>query len=198
MNRNTFVALSAAAVALAACGHKTDTTTSTDMTTNSDMMTTNMMAANDDAMNATAPMPGASQAFVNTAAASDAFEVASSKLALDMSKSSSIKAFADKMITAHTASTDKLKTLTAGMTPPLTPDPTLNADQQQKLDALKTKTGTDFDTAYAAAQVDGHQVTLDALKAYAATGDTPQLKDFASDLVPTVTAHLNMAQGLKP
>nr|WP_237243577.1 DUF4142 domain-containing protein [Sphingomonas sp. LK11] len=38
---------------------------------------------------------------------------------------------------------------------------------------------------------------MDALRGYATTGDVPALKSFASELVPTVTAHLNMAKGLK-
>jgi len=35
------------------------------------------------------------------------------------------------------------------------------------------------------------------LKGYAAAGDVSALKSFAGGLVPTVTAHLNMAKGLK-
>lgn len=40
-------------------------------------------------------------------------------------------------------------------------------------------------------------MTLDTLKAYATTGDVASLKSFASALVPIVTAHVNMAKGLK-
>ncbi|MFN3777313.1 hypothetical protein [Sphingomonas parapaucimobilis] len=36
-----------------------------------------------------------------------------------------------------------------------------------------------------------------SLKGYASIGDAPALKNFASDLIPTVTAHLNMAKGPK-
>ena len=73
----------------------------------------------------------------------------------------------------------------------------LSAMQQQMLDGLKGKSGTDFDAAYAAAQVAAHQATLDALSAYAASGDNAALQEMAKGLVPTVTAHLNMAKGLK-
>ncbi|MEW2849287.1 DUF4142 domain-containing protein [Stenotrophomonas maltophilia] len=48
-----------------------------------------------------------------------------------------------------------------------------------------------------AEQTAAHQQTLDTLKAYAASGDMPALKDFATGLIPTVTAHLNMAKSLK-
>ena len=56
--------------------------------------------------------------------------------------------------------------------------------------------GAEFDAAYAKAQVEAHQMTLDALKAYAADGAVPTLKSFATELVPVVTAHLNMAKAL--
>ncbi len=195
MLKRTMVILSASALALAACGQKTETN-SADATLAND---TAAFDANSTAMtdtNTTAPATGG-QVFANTAAASDAFEIATSKLALDNSNSAAVKKFANQMIAAHTASTDKLKSTTAGLTPAITPDPTLNAEQQATLDSLKGKKGADFDTAYIAGQQAGHQQTLDMLKAYAATGDVPALKTFANGLVPTVAAHLNMAKGLK-
>lgn len=196
MNRATILLAATAAIALSSCGPKVATTNTT--TSDTSMTAGDAMAVNGgDAMNASAPMANPAQTFVNTAAASDAFEVASSKLALDNAHSAAVKKFAQQMITAHEGSTAKLKTVTAGLSPALTPDPTLTADQQTKLDAMKTSKGADFDTAYIAAQQTGHQQTLDVLKAYAASGEVPALKNFASGMVPIVTAHLNMANGLK-
>ena len=57
--------------------------------------------------------------------------------------------------------------------------------------------GTAFDTTYATNQAAAHQATLDKLKAYAANGEEPKFKEIATGLIPTVTAHLNMAKGLK-
>ena len=62
---------------------------------------------------------------------------------------------------------------------------------------LKAKKGADFDTAYAAAQVGGHEKTLAELRNYASNGDNEALKTFAQDLVPIVTDHLNQARKLK-
>ncbi|WP_257575366.1 DUF4142 domain-containing protein [Sphingomonas sanguinis] len=73
----------------------------------------------------------------------------------------------------------------------------MNAEQQAVVERLRSLRGEAFDAAYIAAQRSGHQQTLDALKGYATTGDVASLKSFASDLIPTVTAHLNMAKGLK-
>jgi putative membrane protein len=194
MKLKTLALVSVAALSLAACGKKADDTTAAD---NGSAATAPYVNANGASDVATAPVSGG-QAFVNMAAASDAFEIETSKLAATNSASAAVKKFAAQMITAHEGSTAKLKALTATLSPALTPDPMLNAEQQQKLADLKTKQGADFDAAYAADQIAGHQQTLDALKGYAATGDVPQLKTFASGLAPTVAAHLNMAKSLKP
>ena len=179
-------ALGVSALALAACGQKTETTNTN--------LTTDTVVSNDVSTPAAAP----GQAFANTAAASDAFEIATSELAANQAQSATIKKFAAQMITAHTDSTAKLKAAASTVSPALVPDPTLTAEQQQTLDSLKALKGADFDKAYASAQVDAHQKALDGLKTYSASGDVPQLKDFATKLVPTVTAHLNMAKSLKP
>lgn len=190
MRQALIITLSAAALALGGCGHKTDKTTNTTDTT---------VTSTDNGMigssTAAATVPG--QTFANTAAASDAFEIAASQLAGTNARSNPIKIFAAKMIQAHTDSTSNLQLVATGLRPAVTPDATLTAAQKSKIAGLKALHGADFDKAYAAAQVDAHQMTLDALKAYASGGDVPEFKKFASGLVPVVTAHLNMAKGLK-
>jgi putative membrane protein len=191
MKNGLLIIVSASVLALGACNKHDDGA-------NNAANDGNLTAANDTNASATAEAgPLTSQGFANAAAASDRFEIESSNLAAASAKSAAVKSFAAKMISAHTGSTAKLKTTTATMTPAVTPDDTLSADQQQKLDSLKGLKGADFDSAYSAAQVDAHQATLDALKGYAASGDNATLKTFANGLIPTVTAHLNMAKSLK-
>jgi putative membrane protein len=182
------LAISAAALALAACGHKGDTPMQN--------------AANDTVAGvsnvADAVTVSPDQGFADTAAASDAFEIATSNLALAKAKSAAVKSFAHQMVAAHTASTEKLRAAAGAASPAIVPNPTLAAGQQSTLDELGTLSDGDFDKAYAQAQVDAHQKALDALKSYAADGAVPQLRQFAGAAVPTVTAHLNMAKALKP
>ena len=178
---------------LAACGPKATTTNTVDTTAST---TNDTMMTNDTAMT-TAPSPTSAQGFANAAAASDAFEIESSKLAATKASSAKVKAFAAQMIAAHTKSTAKLKATAATLSPAITPDPTLAPDQQAMLDSLKAVEGTAFDTTYATNQAAAHQSTLDKLKAYAANGEEPKFKELATGLIPTVTAHLNMAKGLK-
>ena len=179
---------STAILALAACGRGNDA---------GQANTTMTEVGGANAADAAPAAAGAAQSFANVAAASDAFEIETSRLALANGASAAVKSYANKMIEAHTASTAKLKTAASSVTPAITPDPALNAEQQQKLDQLKALNGTAFDQAYKTEQAAGHQQTLDALRAYAATGDAPELKAFASEMVPIVTAHLNMAKAIK-
>jgi len=159
---------------------------------------TDVNVAADNGTNAAVALsPTSAQGFANTAAASDRFEIESSKLAEASASSAAVKKFATQMISAHTASTAKLKGTAEGLSPAVTPDDTLSAEQQATLDSLKELNGAAFDTAYAEAQVNAHRAALDALKNYAASGDNAQLKALASGMVPTVTAHLNLAKGLK-
>jgi putative membrane protein len=186
------VALAAGtALSLAACGKHDNGNSAADGS--------NIALDNSLDGNAMAPAadPNSAQGFVNAAAASDRFEIESSKLAQTSASSAAVKKFAGQMITDHTASTAKLKGILGGMTPSITPDDTPTPDQQTSLDGLKGQSGAAFDSAYKQAQVDGHQKTLDLLKSYAANGDNAQLKSFAQGLIPKVTAHLNMAKGLK-
>lgn len=180
------------ALGLAACGGKRDNDADANMAGDG----TNI-AMDNGAATAPALDPMTAQGFVNAAAASDKMEIESSKLAKTKGNSAAVKSFADQMITAHTQSTAKLKSLVAGMNPPLTPDDTLSAEQQAALDGLNGPVATAFDNAYKQAQVDAHQKTLDMLKAYAAGGDNAELKAFANEMIPKVTAHLNTAKGLK-
>ena len=185
MKYTAMIAVSAAALALASCGKKDEP-----------VAPESPAAESSAAMATPTESMTAGQSFANTAASSDAFEIETSKLAAEKEAPAKVKAFAQSMIKAHTESTAKLKTAAAAATPPVTPVAQMSALQQQTIAELQGKSGADFDTAYAKAQVDAHQMTLDALKAYSASGDVPSLKSFATGLVPTVTAHLNMAKGL--
>ena len=196
MRNKSLLLFAAATVALAGCGRSdNDTANDANVAVSDNLAAGDNMAMGNDAAPAAAPTTA--QPFVNAAAASDRFEIESSRLAVAGGQSASVKRFAQQMIDAHTASTAKLKSTVSGLSPALTPDDTLNADQQRMLDDLKAKSGAELDTAYAGAQVQAHQATLNNLNAYASGGDNETLKTFASGMVPTVTAHLNTAKGLK-
>ncbi|EIZ79871.1 hypothetical protein WSK_1547 [Novosphingobium sp. Rr 2-17] len=185
MKHRLLFAASIAALGLAACSKQPETTA-----------TETVAVPSESTDVAATPTVSAGQVFADTAAASDAFEIETSRLAATKASSAKVKQYAQEMIKAHTESTAKLKDAAAQASPAITPEPALNAAQQQTLTDLGGKTGAGFDKAYAAAQVTAHQMTLDALKGYSAGGDVASLKTFATSLVPIVTAHLNMAKML--
>lgn len=139
----------------------------------------------------------ASQAFADAVTASDNFEIASSKLAVDKDVSQPIKAFAVMMIEAHTKSTDKLKAAAAKAEPSIKPSPIPAPARQAKLDALARLSGPEFEAAYLDAQIAAHEAALNTLTSYATSGSIPELKSFAIDLVPAVSRHLDEARALK-
>jgi putative membrane protein len=146
-------------------------------------------------MSGDASMPMTAQAFADAAAASDTFELESSRLAQKMGKSAAVKDFAAMMIKDHAKSTADLKAAASKASPAVTPAPKMTAEQQSDLDALKAATGN-FDQVYAQKQVAAHEKALAMLQGYASGGDAASLKDFASKTAPVVSGHLDKARSL--
>jgi putative membrane protein len=189
----------ALALALAACGTKSsDTAAATENTVSNaaDDAGNAISNAAGDVKEAVTPTP-TGQEFVDKAAKSDAFEIASAKLAKDKAASPDIKAFARMMVEDHTGSTAKIKSAAAKATPALTPDPTLTDDQNSKLADLGKLSGADFDKEYASQQVDAHETALSLMTVYADKGDVPSLKTAAGDIMPKVQTHLDKIKAIK-
>ncbi len=145
---------------------------------------------------ALSPAPSG-QSFADTAAKSDAFEIAAAKLALTNASSPKVKAFANDMIKAHTGSTAKIKAAAAKASPAITPDPTLTGEQNDDLADLGKLKGADFDKAYIDGQIDAHDDALELMQNFAKDGDVAPLKEAAGEIAPVVKGHLDMAKGLE-
>lgn len=195
MNRYFFALGLGPAFALGACGGTANnsTTTTVENVASTDAMT----PGNDlDANMATGMAVSPGQTFADTAAASDAYEIEAGKLAQEKATSQALKDFGGMMVSGHTDSTSKLKAAGANANPAITPAPTLNAEQEANLAALRDKSGADFDAEYKKQQVAAHEKALAAMKDYAASGDVPELKAFASDTSKVVQMHLDKIKGM--
>lgn len=186
-----------AALALAACGSGTTDTAPTDAASDMSLMDDATAVADAPVTAEDAAAPKGAQAFAESMANGDMFEIESSKLAATMSKNQAVKDFAAMMVKDHTASSARLKAATAGMTPAVTLAPMLDTMQQADLAALKGA-GDTFDKLYVEKQVAAHEKALALLTAYASTGDAPALKDFAAKTAPVVEGHLKMVRAMKP
>ncbi|MBA3897647.1 MAG: DUF4142 domain-containing protein [Sphingomonadaceae bacterium] len=191
--------LGVAPIALAACGHKTDTSMTT---TDNTVMTTDNMAvppgedANMMDNGAMAMAPMASTDFVTKAAMTDMYEIAASKLAATHASSPDVKKFATEMIAAHTATTAGLKAAIAKGKVDAAPPAALDAEHKAMIDALTAVHGAQFDALYRSQQTDAHTKALGVMQGYASGGDNDALKAFAADTAPKVQSHLDMLKAM--
>lgn len=137
----------------------------------------------------------ADQTYVMNAAASDMFEIESSKVALEKATMPSVKTFAQMMVDEHGKSSAELRAAAsnAGIALP----PALPAEMQAKVDALRGLSGAAFDRQYLTDQRAGHQDTLAKVNSYIATAQAGPLKDHASKMTGVVQNHLNALEKIK-
>jgi putative membrane protein len=131
--------------------------------------------------------------FVNEAATSDMFEIQSSQLAAQRTQDD-VKSFADKMVTDHTKTTSELKGLASQQNISL---PTqMTSSQQSMLDKLNGLQGNDFAKQYMDDQVSAHKDAVSLFERYGKGGDNDKLKSWATQTLPILQQHLDMAQNI--
>ena len=120
-------------------------------------------------------------------------EIETGKLALEKSRNEQVRKFAQHMIDEHTSALKELQTFAQakGVTLPH------GADLKHKTmaTALKIMSGNTFDSQYMKrAGVGDHQQTIELLQKTQRNARDPELKAMATKMLPTVQAHLKMAQ----
>lgn len=206
-------AAAAAALSLTACSQTSEETTQTSATDTGadtgamgadasatdtampDATDTGAMAGtmDDGAGGAMAGDTTSAQGFVNTAAASDMYEIQAGKLAQQKGKSQAVKDFGKMMVSDHTKSTADLKA--AASQANVTPAPQMSAKQKSDMTALEGA-GDNFDKIYAQQQVAAHEQALALMKSEASGGDAASLKAFATKTAPVIEKHLALARKL--
>jgi putative membrane protein len=133
--------------------------------------------------------------FVEEAAGGGLAEVRLGQLAVDRSSDSSVKEFAQQMVTDHSKANDELKSLVAGRDVKIPAE--LPKDQQKKWDDLNKLSLEKFDKAYVDAMVDDHKTDVKLFEKEAKSGDDATVKAFAGRTLPTLKHHLEMALSLQ-
>jgi len=134
----------------------------------------------------------ADQAFVHAATVGGLAEVELGRLAAQKASNRTVKEFAERMVRDHSAANDRLATLVKTDRSA----PSLDEEHQAMRASLEQSSGTQFDNAYMQGQITEHQKTAQLLEYEIGSGDNAELKDFASDVLPTVLAYLRMAQAV--
>ena len=144
---------------------------------------------------ATKPDPGTTQ-FVDKAATSDMFEIASSNLALERGNDAT-KAFAQQMVTDHTKTTSDIKGLIDAGKVAAEPPTGMTTAQNAKLKKLEALKGPAFDKQYGADQIAAHKEAVALFKGYSKSGKNLELKTWTAQTEPALEHHLEMARALK-
>jgi putative membrane protein len=132
--------------------------------------------------------------FVKEAAIADMFEVESSKLATQKAEGPA-KNFATQMVEDHTKTSQELKSDAekANISLPNA----LDSSTQKKLDSLQHLDGQEFTKQYVKDQVSAHKDAVSLFERYGKNGDNNTLKAWATETLPTLQHHLDMAQNLE-
>ena len=140
------------------------------------------------------PPVAQSAAFVTAAGQANAAEIAAAQLALQVSSSPQIDAFAKQMINDHTSLGQTLMPIATAQNISVPGAP--STAQAAQLAKLKGLTGSAFDAAYAASQVAAHRQAVALFSTEASTGSDVQFRQFAAASLPTMRRHLQMSIAL--
>jgi putative membrane protein len=128
-------------------------------------------------------------------------DVDAGKLARSKSKNKEVRAFAQQMITDHTAVNKQAGALAKKLgVKPEDNDTSkaLKKGAQQNIANLKKLKGAPFDKAYVDHEVDYHQQVLDAIdKVLVPSADNAELKGLIEKVRPAIAAHLEHARHLQ-
>jgi putative membrane protein len=121
-------------------------------------------------------------------------EVELAKLATQKSRDEGVSAFARQMLEDHGMSNRKLMQLSERMSIPLPGG--LDADQKALLQELSALGQGPFEVGYMRSQIVEHQKTVQLLLWVITSGESADMQHFASETLPTVLHHLQLAQDL--
>jgi putative membrane protein len=132
------------------------------------------------------------KSFLKHAAIGGLEEVELGKLAQQKASSDAVKQFGERMVTDHTKANDQLKEV-AGKENVAVPT-TLDKKGQSRIDKLSKLSGPQFDKAYMKDQVKDHEKDVREFQQEAQNGTNPAIKQFASQTLPILQQHLELAK----
>ena len=144
-----------------------------------------------DATHSTKAAAGADADFAKKVAAGGAAEVELASMAEQKATSPDVKNLASRLHTDHMKANDELMKIAKqkGWDLPTTP----TAEQKATKDKLEKLSGAEFDKEFTATMVRNHRANIPNFQREADKGADPDVKNFASMVLPTLKEHLDMA-----
>jgi putative membrane protein len=130
--------------------------------------------------------------FILEAAQGGLAEVELGKVAAQQGASDEVKKFGQQMVDDHTKSDNELKTIAMrrGITLPSEPD----SKDKALMTRLSKLHGASFDRAYMRNMVSDHKQDVAAFRRESTSGKDPEVKAWATKMLPTLEAHLKEAE----
>ena len=132
--------------------------------------------------------------FVKDAAMGGMAEVELGKLATQKAANEDVKQFGQRMIDDHTKANDQLKEVASKDN--IQVPATLDKKYQEQIDKLSKLSGAAFDKAYVKDELKDHKNDIKDFQAEAQGGSDPNVKAFASNTLPVLQQHLQLAENL--
>ena len=128
------------------------------------------------------------------AAQTGMLEVQAADIASSRALAPATKSFASAMTTDHSANNDALKALAAskGVTLPAQ----LDEKHRELLEKLQKEEPKEFDATYAKAMSEGHREAIELFKETVKETKDADIRAFATNTLPTLQHHLDMAKHL--
>jgi putative membrane protein len=130
--------------------------------------------------------------FVSKAAESSLMEIEMGKLAQKKTQSDDVKALAKRIVDDHTKANEQLKQIaqSKGVELPTAMDKSAHRDMEK----MQKLSGAEFDREYVKNQVSHHKKDVKEFRDQAKSGKDSDIKSFASETLPKLEQHLQMAQ----
>lgn len=134
--------------------------------------------------------------FIKKAAGGGMAEVELGRLATEKASNPDVKQFGQRMIDDHSKANDQLKQVAAEKH--VTLPTSISAKDKATKAKLEALSGDQFDRAYMEDMVKDHKQDVAEFQKASKSASDPQIKDWASQTLPTLQDHLKEAQRIAP
>ena len=137
-------------------------------------------------------LPSGEERFMKEAASGGLMEVELGKVAAEKGSHQRVKDFGKRMQADHSKANEQLKKIAAKKGVDLPTEP--SGEHKSTMDKLTKLSGAEFDREYMDAMVEDHKEDIEKFQTQADKGKDPDVKKFASDSLPVLKKHLELAQ----
>jgi putative membrane protein len=137
-------------------------------------------------------LPSGEERFMKEAASGGLMEVELGKIAAEKGSHQRVKEFGKRMQADHSKANAQLKKIASSKGVELPSEP--SGEHKSVMDKLTKLSGAEFDREYMEAMVDDHKEDIDKFQTQADKGKDPDLQKFASENLPILKKHLELAQ----